>query len=152
MSSATDTNTQYPFFVYGTLRHGESNYPLLRGRTTQEEPAYVLGYDLYSLGAFPMILPSTHAQARLEGELMHVAPFLYASTVAQLDQLEDYQPHDLASSWYIRVLVTAHLHTGGECQAWLYVGQPQFLPANALPIPHGDWVKFRVPTPYTGRT
>jgi gamma-glutamylcyclotransferase (GGCT)/AIG2-like uncharacterized protein YtfP len=152
MSSVTDTNIQYPFFVYGTLRHGESNYPLLRGRTTQEEPAYVLGYDLYSLGAFPMILPSANAQARLEGELMHITSSLYTLTTTQLDQLEDYQPHDLAHSWYIRVLVTAYLHEGGECQAWLYVGQPQFLPATAWLIPHGDWVKFRILTRYTGRT
>ena len=96
-----------PFFVYGTLRHGQGNYRLLAGSTTRERSALLAGHALVDLG----VPYAIHAEptSQVVGELMDVRPARYAEILARLDQLEGYRPTNPRYSLYLRVVRTVRL-------------------------------------------
>jgi gamma-glutamylcyclotransferase (GGCT)/AIG2-like uncharacterized protein YtfP len=136
-------NTQYPVFVYGTLRRGESNYHLLKDRTALELPATISGMVLYGLRGFPMMMEVDSAGGKVYGELMTIDPAIYNAVMVALDQLEDYDPVT-DSGMYFRVKRDVQLDDGRSVTAWTYLGNPIYL--STVPhdmIAHGDWCRYR---------
>ncbi len=130
---------QSPLFVYGTLRHGQENYSLLRGNTVAEIPAVIERMALYSLRAYPMVV---EGESVVHGELMTLHPRIYSRLMADLDQLEGYRPG--SDSRFERVKRCVRTEGGAEVAAWVYVGNPHMLEVEAhVLIPHGDWRRYR---------
>jgi gamma-glutamylcyclotransferase (GGCT)/AIG2-like uncharacterized protein YtfP len=133
-------NAELPLFVYGTLRHGQENYMLLRGHTVAEIPAVLDRAVMYSLQAFPVI---TQGDSTVHGELMTLHPQAYWRVLADLDQLEGYNPND-ALSFYRRVARYVRTESGIDVLAWVYMGNERFViqRPNVL-VPDGDWCRYR---------
>jgi gamma-glutamylcyclotransferase (GGCT)/AIG2-like uncharacterized protein YtfP len=124
--------TMLPFFVYGTLKRGESNYaPFLAGRTTSEQPATLPGAALYSEGAYPYMVVAADlvepSDDSVQGMVMTVDAAEYASLLPQIDMLEDYIPGDPLNE-YERVVCTVQT-PAGPLEAWAYVAAPRVLEA-----------------------
>jgi gamma-glutamylcyclotransferase (GGCT)/AIG2-like uncharacterized protein YtfP len=119
----------YPFFVYGTLKPGESNYPrLLAGRTLGEEPASLRGAALYTAGPYPFMVTDQDLVApgeRVSGALIGVAEADYAVVMVVLDRLEGYQGTGMPNT-YERVLLPVDT-AGGPRQAWVYLAGAEAL-------------------------
>jgi len=155
MSYQTDqTEEQRPFFVYGTLRQGQSNFYLLDGRTQRIRSAYVDGFALYCLGTYPSMLRSDVGRAHVYGELVWPMTHRYEAVMQTLDNLEQYDPANPDESWYLRIEHTVHLNASRSVRAWLYLGREDHLKSWHKRIPSGDWSRFcqqnDVP-PFAGR-
>lgn len=143
-SAAGEHAIQLPIFVYGTLRRGQENYGLLRGRTLAETAAVLYGVELVSLGWYPAALESDSPSAAVHGEVVIIHPHFYSTVLETLDRLEGYHPGFDALSFYRRVQRSVHTATGRDVQAWLYLGRADFLHQRPHEsIPAGDWVQFR---------
>jgi gamma-glutamylcyclotransferase (GGCT)/AIG2-like uncharacterized protein YtfP len=135
------TTGQYPVFVYGTLRHGQQNYELVRNRTVSELHAHTTTMQLYAVGAFPMIVPGNGI---VHGDLLHLQPFMYNELLRTLDHHEGCRVEDDGFSVYQRKLVPVQINaTQHQTLAWAYVGQPAYLDADCTHIKSGDWVQYR---------
>ena len=132
-----------PFFVYGTLRRGQSAYPLLEGRTEREEPAVLPGFKLYSLGDYPAIYPAENAHFQVMGEIMLVSAEHYEDVLAALDHWEGYTPEFREVSLYWRETKEAFTLDGQAVQVTCYVGNPAFFKSEYTLLPDGDWTAFR---------
>ena len=119
-------STMYPMFVYGTLLAGESAHALIQPHITSVSPALLPGADLYSLGAYPMLM---HGDRSVHGELCYVASDAYAHLLQTLDRYEGPQ--------YARELLNVHVDGNETVQAWVYAGTQ--LPKQANLIESGDW-------------
>lgn len=137
--------TQYPFFVYGTLRPGLGNYSwALDGRTTREESARVQGLSMFLGVGFPYATyarPERNAEATtVIGEVVWVSEDEYGDVLASLDHLEGYRGAG-KSNHYERVLIKAEVN-GEMVEAYTYVasdGQSDFLWHKYQPWDEGDW-------------
>lgn len=135
------TNGQYPVFVYGTLRQGQQNYDLLRNRTVTELHAHITDMQLYSVGAFPMMV---HGNGLVHGDLLELQPFLYDHLLRKLDHNEGYVPNHHDRSLYRRQLVVVHVNaTNSTRMAWAYLGQANQIDRGCTHIESGDWVQYR---------
>jgi len=161
-SQAGETQSQLPFFVYGTLRVGQGNWErLLKGKTTKEIPAFMPNHKMYSRGiayvtddiddtTITQGQGCSHPQSggRVIGDLMYVKPEIYQDVQHRLDQLEGYNPlTDMGH--YRRVKRLAEYTdsiTGQVCQveAWVYHGGSAVL--SYLQEEHrvldGDWLRL----------
>ena len=111
-------------FVYGTLRYGESNSPLLEGSPFLGEHRTAPSYRMLDLGGYPAVVPG--GSDPILGEVYAVDPV----TLGALDALEGhpdfYRRTPIATPWG---------------PAWLYhLTDPE---PGAVPIPGGDWVRWR---------
>lgn len=118
-----------PFFVYGTLKPGGSNYTrYLAGRTLEEIPARLAGGALYDYGPYPFLAVEpdlAHPAEPVHGMLMVVQPELYAAALVELDDLESYDAATHQGS-YLRV--TWRVQTSaGMVTAWVYIAGPAML-------------------------
>jgi gamma-glutamylcyclotransferase (GGCT)/AIG2-like uncharacterized protein YtfP len=136
------TEEKLPFFVYGTLRSGQSNFYLLDGRTQRIRSAYVDGYALYCLGTYPSMLPYDTPRARVYGEVVTPMAHRYEAVMQALDRLEDYDPANPDASWYYRITHDVHLNASRTVRAWLYLGREEHLKMWHKRIPGGDWSQF----------
>ncbi len=134
-------NRQLPLFVYGTLRPGEHNYALLRGKTIGEVFAYTYHMELYSLGAFPMMVRGT---GTVYGELVSVHPGSYKGVLQLIDRLEGYRPDTDNPGLYQRQPITVLDRAGHLVKAWAYLGNIEGIGLKCERIPGGDWVKYRL--------
>jgi gamma-glutamylcyclotransferase (GGCT)/AIG2-like uncharacterized protein YtfP len=136
---------QLPFFVYGTLRPGQSNYErLLQGTTISELPARLEGLAMYSMGAFPVLLPGQPEQS-VYGNLLLVHPLAYGRVRRNLDALEGVDPQASEAqqqrALYQRQRRQVQLANGSAAWAWVYVGNAHLLATYApAPIFSGDWL------------
>lgn len=134
---------QLPIFVYGTLRHGQDNYWLLRGRTLAETPATIARMQMFSVGAYPVLIEKNDDDALVQGQLMLLHPQFYTDLLASMDQLEGYRAGD-ETSLFRRVERCVRTVSGRETRAWIYLINPAYLPTmQCLYIPHGDWCRYR---------
>lgn len=138
------TTSGPPFFVYGSLRTGQSGYHLLAGRTVSQTGTRMPGLDLYrrSGSAYPYAVPNEANAAGIVGEAMDIAPSLYASTVVSLDRYERYDPGlPPENQIYVRELRTTH---EGRA-AWVYVAGPrqaQYLRSVGILVTSGDFLRW----------
>lgn len=112
-----------PFFVYGTLKRGQSNYArLLAGQTVSEIRAWLPNTALYTAGPYPFLVEAVDLVppgATVFGELMTVAVDQYQQTLALLDELEDFVPGRVGNL-YERVIRTVQTAVG-PCEVWVYI-------------------------------
>jgi len=131
-----------PFFVYGTLRPGQSNFHLLEGRTQRIRSAYVDGFALYTLGSYPSMLKSNAPRARVYGEVVTPQSYRYDTVMQSLDRLEEYDPTDPDASWYYRTVHDVHLNGSKTVRVWMYLGREEHLKIWNKRIQSGDWALF----------
>ena len=102
-------------FVYGTLKQGYPNNPLLEGSEFLGEAVTVLTYKMVET-SFPVIMPDPSGKP-VAGEIYTVDD----ATLARLDELER------EGRSYDRVMIDTMLPlSNGEClptQAFIYVGR-----------------------------
>lgn len=138
--------TNLPFFVYGTLRNGQDNYPRhLDGRTEDEATGVVDGYRMLGYeDGFPFALDGEPGET-ITGEVMWIKPEQYETVLASMDRLEGYNPEreNRSKNLYTREVVTVLLDDGSSVQAWMYVSTYEYgyLLSRGVPaIPSGDWL------------
>ncbi|MGG2463178.1 gamma-glutamylcyclotransferase family protein [Streptomyces sp. RGM 3693] len=133
-----------PFFVYGTLRPGETNYArTLRGRTATEEPARISGALLYEGPGYPYATAGP-ADAVVHGALISPRDADYDAVRAALDLLEGYTPGAPAGTGnlYERVATEAVCPDGRTVRAWVYLAAEPLatrLRATGTPVAGGHW-------------
>jgi gamma-glutamylcyclotransferase (GGCT)/AIG2-like uncharacterized protein YtfP len=121
------------FFVYGTLKQGQSNYPLVAEAVRAVIPATIRG-RLYDVGPFPALAEGDEA---VRGEVLLVEPTELPRLLTVLDALEGFVPSDPASSMYLRRVVTAAPDAGGEIAAYAYFYNRD--PSGLRHLPGGEW-------------
>lgn len=138
--------TSLPFFVYGTLRNGQDNYPRhLAGHTEAEATGVVGGYRMIGYhDGFPFALDGSPDDT-ITGEVMWIKPEQYETVLSSMDRLEGYKPErqNRSKNLYNREVVTVLLADGSSVQAWMYVStyNYDYLIARGIPaIPSGDWL------------
>lgn len=110
-------------FVYGSLKRGEYNHKWL-GRSTFIKRARLAGAEMYSMGAYPMVILKGMRSSVVHGEVFQ----LDAAGLDRLDVLEGYP------SLYDRKVLT--LSDGS--QAWVYYGTEDQVQGHRR-ISLGDW-------------
>lgn len=127
-----------PVFVYGTLRPGEGNWPLLAAHATATTEARLADHALYGLRlGFPYAV--AQAGASVHGDLVEIDPRRYGDALADLDRLEGYRRGD-THNHYERRFVTVEAN-GTRRPAWVYLDSAwarRRLTA-AEQITSGDW-------------
>ncbi len=126
--------------VYGTLRRGERNHPLLAGaRLVGQARVHGRLHEMSesSLRAYPY--PAlVHAGA---GETDEVVVELYeladGAALAAIDRLEAFDPADEAGSEYVRREVG--IRDGPVPTAWVYIYNGRSTELGD-PIEDGDWI------------
>lgn len=119
------TETPLAVFVYGTLRPGQVNWPVVEPWCLRHEPALLPGFALYSLewpcavGARAHTRPTVIA-AGVRGDLLWLDPATAPWALDTLDRFEDVVPGDPAASLYLR---ERHPVLAGHrtLDAWVYV-------------------------------
>ncbi|MGY8767991.1 MAG: gamma-glutamylcyclotransferase family protein [Pirellulales bacterium] len=100
-----------PFFVYGTLKRGESREKQWPYAPLKILPAVTTG-TLYDLGSYPALIAVGENQ--IQGELWFIAEEHLAETQFQLDSIEGYP------TLYDRIRQTCITLNGEEYQAIMY--------------------------------
>ncbi len=99
-------------FVYGTLKRGGSNHPVLAGQKFLGEARTARGYVLHSLGDFPGMVRTDPPDRQVAGEVWLVDPAGHAL----LDELEG-----VAEGLYERVAVQLEApFADGRTESYLY--------------------------------
>ncbi len=131
------------FFFYGTLIAGSGN-PVARAihaRLCPVGPATTKG-RLHAIpdpdGWYPALLPGT---GTVHGRLYETAADFAAADLALLDAYEDFDPARPAASLYRREPVIVLEAGGAEGPAEAYRFN-RSLPADALPVPGGDFARW----------
>lgn len=123
-------------FVYGTLREGEPNHRIVRGRLLApvERAVTEPGWALYDLGPYPAMAATSNGVGCVYGDLVVVDE----ATLAVLDRFEG-----VDVGHYQRVAISVHNADGDDCSAWAFVqdlrqvrGAPRLTP--------GDWTTHRL--------
>ena len=126
-----------PFFVYGTLRAGQSNATLLRGAIARTRTAKLGGAQMFDLGPYPMIIESNEGE--VWGELIEIEPEKYAAILKSLDQLESVDganpenPDALYRRLRRQIIVEAQ-----QIEAWVYFGR-EVVARRGCIVAGGDW-------------
>lgn len=136
---------QLPFFVYGTLKPGESNYArYLVGQTIAEVSAWLDQGTLFTEGPYPfLVLESDLArpEEQVFGTLITLRPSVYELVLQDLDRLEGYVVGG-TQNLYERIIMDI-LTEHGPYRAWVYVVGAQMLAqiraGNLRKIPGGNW-------------
>lgn len=121
-------------FVYGTLRQGG-----VREMPRLFPQCAFIGFGtaqgrLYDFGAYPGFMPDAEG-GDVAGEVYEVP----AIVLRALDDIERYEPHNEAGSYYLRREVTVALQDGRQTTAWVYVCNPDFYDCSN-PIAGNDWI------------
>jgi gamma-glutamylcyclotransferase (GGCT)/AIG2-like uncharacterized protein YtfP len=135
----TTIDPPFDLAVYGTLRRGERNAPLLAG-------AAYLGEGLVAgrLIEMPSNADRAYAYPALVAAPGDVTVEIYRladrATLARLDALEGFDPRDEAGSEYVRRSV--EIRDGPVRRAWIYIynGAPDGTGGTVI---GGDWVRHR---------
>lgn len=109
------------FFVYGTLRRGESNHHLLGDALFLGFHRTQARYSMLSMGWYPAVIDDGHTA--IHGEVYQISK----AHLGRLDQLEDYP------RTYTRRLIRTPYG-----QAWMYLYRQPIAPGTPRVI-RGDW-------------
>ena len=129
---------QLPFFVYGTLRAGESNSILLRGAIARAHRAKLCGAQMFDLGPYPMILEA-ESQREVWGELIEINADKYAATLKSLDRLESVNGADPENPDALYRRLKRWIWVENQLiEAWVYFGREEVARSGRI-IEGGDW-------------
>ena len=122
-------------FVYGTLKKGFSNHPVI--------PPYCKGIQSAALAGLLFDLPYGYPAA-IDGEGIISGEVLELSRVeealAELDNLEDYYGPGCADNLYDRVVREAILTNGSKVTVYVYLwNKPNELAKLGMINPQGSW-------------
>ena len=127
-----------PFFVYGTLRAGQSNATLLRGAIARSRDAKLCGAQMFDLGPYPMIIES-ESQHEIWGELIEIEPEKYAAILKSLDRLESVDGNNPENPDALyRRLKRFVIVENEPIEAWVYFGREVVARRGCL-LAGGDW-------------
>ncbi len=129
-----------PFFVYGTLLPDQPNFFVWGEDIAHLEPATFYGGRLYDMGFYPMLI-AAEADTAVSGQLITPLPAQYQAVCQRLDELEGYDPDQPESSDYQRKQVEVVVGDGRSQNAWVYLGQPQFV-TDKPEVPNGRWAAY----------
>ena len=128
-----------PFFVYGTLRAGQANSPLLRGAITRARPALLRGAQLFDLGPYPMIVEADAGQ--VWGELLEIESVQHAAILEVLDRLEGVDGADPENPDALYRRLKRRVWVEDETvEAWVYFGRELVARRGRL-VENGDWLR-----------
>ena len=114
-------------FVYGSLMSSERAFALFAAASLRWVAAHLPNARLYDIEGYPI---AVLGKGTVSGEVHWLDPAQLPDLLHQLDQYEGDQ--------YVRQLCSVHLVTGEQCEAWVYLGDPDT--AAHLPlIRGGDW-------------
>lgn len=116
---------QHTLFVYGTLRRGFSNHPLMRGAQCLGPAVTRQKYALYCKDIPYLCREPRHCSVR--GEVYVVDEY----QLKRIDRLEEH-PH-----WYVRERIEVILDNGRRVTAWCYFNDA---PAGRL-LASGDYAE-----------
>jgi len=132
--------------VYGTLRRGYRNYPLIERASTHLGIGHLPGRLVHIASPvrrypYPGYLPDgCDAAGRAVVEVVDITdPALWPS----LDALERYVPDDPAGSEYLRVVATARMNDGRALTCWTYAYNADT--EGYGDVPDGDWAALFPP-------
>lgn len=131
---------QLPFFVYGTLLPGQPNDFYWADKIVQSVPAVLDQVTLYAFSDYPMMIEELGCKNQVIGQAIWVRAEHYTQLIAELDQLEVYNPADHKNSLYLRVERIVHTADGAKIPAWVYLGKAKFV-RNLPIVANGDWEK-----------
>lgn len=118
------------FFVYGTLRPGESRWSALESHVVKQEPGILYGAELYTTGSWPFItIDRRRSDKEVVGEVLEIAEENVAQVTILLDRIEGYNPRDEKNlhNLFIRSKEQIYCPTGfpvedGHIEAYVYIG------------------------------
>lgn len=132
--------------VYGTLRRGYRNYPLIEAGSTHLGIGHLPGRLIHVATPlrrypYPGYLPDMPPSAnRVVVEVVDITDHtLWPS----LDALERYLPDDPSGSEYLRVSATATLPGDRALTCWTYVYNTDVTGYDD--VPDGDWARLVAP-------
>ncbi len=129
---------QLPFFVYGTLRAGQSNAHLLRGAIARSRGAKLSGAQMFDLGPYPMILES-ESTYEIWGELIEIEAAKYDAILKSLDHLESVDGNNPENSDALyRRLKRFVVVENEQIEAWVYFGR-EVVARRGCIVEGGDW-------------
>ena len=126
-----------PVFVYGTLRRGEGNHPVIERFACGVHSASLAQHRLYVSG-LPYAAPGAPGDLVI-GDLVSLDPDLYEIGMAALDRLEGVE-----SGLYLRRAVNVRYTCGTTARtalAWVYLGGDGFAYHDTLIVPDGDYTR-----------
>jgi len=122
--------------VYGTLLPGQPNFYLWEAHISSLATAVLPHGRLYDIGSYPMLI-ETRGET-VTGKVVTLKAATYEAVMTTLDSLEGYFPDRPAESDYLRVAREVILENDTAVNAWVYVGQSQFV-QNLPLVKNGDW-------------
>lgn len=129
-----------PFFVYGSLMPGQSNFYLWQEAVVQSRPGQLPKARLYQWGPYPILLDS--AELIVHGVIIDLDPVHYLKTVRIIDQLEGFDPQQPEKGAYRRVIRPVLAPSCEWISAWVYVGDPSLM-GQLSPIIGNDWATYQ---------
>ncbi len=125
------------YFVYGSLLEGMHNHHIL-GPSEFVGKGELKGFEMYSLGSFPAIIPS-NSKITIKGELYNVTSPMIEE---MLDKLEGYRKNS-NSSFYNKSVVDVIKPDGAVVKAYVYhfVVKPDYFDLSRV-VADGDWKKY----------
>jgi gamma-glutamylcyclotransferase (GGCT)/AIG2-like uncharacterized protein YtfP len=136
-------------FVYGTLRPGRANWPVVDPYCVDHEPAVLPGFGLYAL-AYPVVAPLTDAPdagagppdgSGVRGDLLRLRRDQVTRALARLDAFEGVDQVRREHSYYERVRGEVVTDDGTRHPAWVYVPGDDLRTQvhETRRVPHDDW-------------
>lgn len=137
-------NLILPFFVYGTLRPGESNYlKLLAHIDIENRSAQLEGAVLHDGPGYPYMFEADIGT--VVGDLVYICsdPNDYTLNLQRLDELEGFDPKatEPSQNHYERKRVVVSDSDAQKVQAWAYFAGEQITAKDHTKIESGDWLK-----------
>ncbi len=132
------------FFVYGTLRPGESRWPAIyQALAGDPKPAYLESSAMFNMGSYPAIVvdPIMYHGCKVVGDLVEIQPDMLPSIIRYLDSIEGYNPASRESSLYLRNLQKV-MTNNGSVSAWVYCAGAyiqRIINGGGSRIQSGDW-------------
>jgi gamma-glutamylcyclotransferase (GGCT)/AIG2-like uncharacterized protein YtfP len=136
--------------VYGTLRRGYRNWPLIAASSTRVDEGTLPGRLLHissPVRRYPYpgyVPPGPLEQAGTAHRVVvEVVSIDDSAMWPQLDALERYDPGDVAGSEYVRVEVVVTTVLGEVLRCWTYRYEG---PVDGYDeVPGGDWARLYLP-------
>lgn len=125
-------DTQYPFFLYGTLRPNELRWDMIEQVVERVQGGEVEG-KLYNTGEYPFYSPGGGI---VKGEWAWIEEKYYAVAIILMDRVERYDPLNQEGSLFIRELIT---DISGTVTGYIYKGNDFMLQLGCPQIASGDW-------------